>query len=47
VPPKLIGKIAPTRLKKISLRGMFRFPIERYADQILPSRNVAKSAAVS
>ena len=47
VPPKLIGKIAPTRLEGINLRGVFRFPIERYADQILPSRNIAKTAAVS
>jgi TnpA family transposase len=47
VPPKLIGKIAPTRLEGINLRGVFRFPIERYADQILPSRNIAKTSAVT
>ena len=32
VPPELIGRIAPTRLEGINLRGVFRFPIERYAD---------------
>jgi hypothetical protein len=47
VPPELIGKIAPTGIEGINLRGVFRFPIERYADQILPSRNIAKTAAVS
>ena len=36
--PELIGKIAPTRLESINLRGVFRFPIERYAAQILPSQ---------
>jgi TnpA family transposase len=38
IPPELIGKIAPTRLESINLRGVFRFPVDRYADQILPSR---------
>lgn len=37
-PPELIGKIAPTRLESINLRGVFRFPVDRYADQILPSQ---------
>jgi hypothetical protein len=39
VSPKLIGKIASTRLEGINLRAgvLFRFPIERYAEQILPS----------
>src|SRR3546814_15145886 len=36
--PELIGKIAPTRLESINLRGVFRFPVDRYVDQILPSR---------
>jgi TnpA family transposase len=40
-PPELIGKIAPTRLEGINLRGVFRFPVDRYADQILPSRTTA------
>jgi len=38
IPPELMGKIAPTRLESINLRGVFRFPLDRYADQILPSR---------
>ena len=38
IPPELIGKIAPTRLESINLRGVFRFPVDRYADQILHSR---------
>jgi TnpA family transposase len=38
IPPELMGKIAPTRLENINLRGVFRFPVDRYADQILPSR---------
>jgi TnpA family transposase len=38
IPPELIGKIAPTRLESINLRGVFRFPVDRYADKILPSR---------
>ena len=41
IPPELIGKIAPTRLESINLRGVFRFPVDRYADQILPSRQGA------
>ncbi|WP_371436359.1 Tn3 family transposase [Polaromonas sp.] len=41
IPAELIGKIAPTRLESINLRGVFRFPIERYAGQILPSQSAA------
>jgi hypothetical protein len=37
VPAELIGRIAPTRIEGINLRGIFRFPIERFADQRLPS----------
>jgi hypothetical protein len=37
IPPELIGRIAPTRTEGINLRGVFRFPVERYADKILPS----------
>lgn len=29
IPPELIGKIAPTRLESINLRGVFRFPVDR------------------
>jgi hypothetical protein len=39
IPAELIGKIAPTRLEGINLRGVFRFPVDRYADQILPSQS--------
>ncbi len=38
IPSELIGKIAPTRLESINLRGVFRFPVDRYANQILPSQ---------
>jgi len=37
VPPELIGRVAPTRTEGINLRGVFRFPVERFADRILPS----------
>jgi len=46
IPPELIGRIAPTRLEGVNLRGVFRFPIERYADQLLPSQTAAKTSAV-
>ncbi len=46
IPPELIGKIAPTRLEGINLRGVFRFPIERYASQILPSQSTSKTTAI-
>lgn len=39
---ELTEKIAPTRLEGIDLRGIFRFPTERYAKQILPSQTVPK-----
>lgn len=45
VPPELIGRVAPTRLEGINLRGVIRFPLERYADQILPSQTAAKTSA--
>src|SRR4030095_5094219 len=44
IPAELIGRIAPTRLEGISLRGVFRCPIERYADQLLPSQTAAKTS---
>jgi hypothetical protein len=37
IPPELIGRMAPTRTEGINLRGVFRFPVERYVDKILPS----------
>ena len=45
VPPELIGRIAPTRLEGINLRGVFRFPVERYVGQLLPSQTAAKTSA--
>jgi TnpA family transposase len=43
VPLELIGRIAPTRIESINLRGVFRFPIEQFAAQILPSASTAKT----
>ena len=37
VSPTLIGRIAPTRTEGINRRGIFRFPIEKYAAALLPS----------
>jgi Tn3 transposase DDE domain len=45
VPPELTGRISPTRLEGINLRGVFRFPLERYAGQILPSQAAARTSA--
>ena len=45
IPAKLIGRIAPTRIEGINLRGVFRFPIERFAGQILPSLGPSKRVA--
>jgi hypothetical protein len=42
IPPELIARIAPTRTEGINMRGVFRFPIEQYADQLLPSRTPPK-----
>lgn len=47
IPPELIGSIAPTRVEGINLRGVFRFPIERYAAQLLPSQAAAKTSATA
>ena len=43
IPPEIIGKIAPTRLQGINLRGVFRFPVERYAGELLPSQATSKT----
>jgi TnpA family transposase len=43
IAPELTGKVAPTRLEGINLRGIFRFPTERYAEQLLPSRPIEKT----
>ena len=45
VPTELLGRIAPTRLEGINLRGVFRFPVERYAGQLMPSQTAAKTSA--
>jgi hypothetical protein len=45
VPSELIGRIAPTRLEGINLRGVFRFPVERYAERLLPSQSAPKTSA--
>ena len=45
IPADLIGRIAPTRTEGINLRGIFRFPIERFEGQILPSLSNSKIAA--
>jgi hypothetical protein len=42
IPPELIARIAPTRTEGINMRGVFRFPIEQYANQLLPSRGPPK-----
>ena len=45
VPQELIGRVVPTRLVGINLRGVSRFPLERCAQQILPSQTAAKTSA--
>ena len=42
----IMAKIAPTRLSGINLRGVFRFPVERYAADLMPSLAAPISAAV-
>jgi TnpA family transposase len=42
VPPELIGRIAPTRTEGINLRGILRFPVDRFADKNLPSGSASK-----
>lgn len=45
VPPELTGRIAPTRLEGINLRGVFRLPVQRYADRLLPSKTAPRTSA--
>ena len=33
----LIARCAPTRTEGLNMRGIFRFPIELYLEQLLPS----------
>ena len=42
----IMAKIAPTRLSGINLRGVFRFPVERYAADLMPSLAPSIIAAV-
>ena len=42
VAPELIGRIAPTRTEGLNMRGIFSFPIEQYAEALLPSWVTAK-----
>ena len=44
VPVELIGNLAPTRTEGINLRGVFNFPFEEYADQLMPSATSKKAA---
>ena len=46
VSPELVGRVAPTRTEGINLRGIFRFPVERYAAKLLPS-SVADNTTAS
>ena len=41
----IMAKIAPTRLRGINLRGVFRFPVERYAPDLMPSLAASINAA--
>ncbi|MGH8759006.1 MAG: Tn3 family transposase, partial [Burkholderiales bacterium] len=41
----IMAKIAPTRLSGINLRGVFRFPVERYAADLMPSLTPTINAA--
>lgn len=45
IPPELIGRIAPTHVEGINLRGIFRFPIDRFAERLLPSQAAPKLRA--
>jgi hypothetical protein len=47
VPPELIGRIAPTRTEGINLRGVFSFPIEQYAEYLLPTLAATKSRGIA
>jgi predicted DNA-binding ribbon-helix-helix protein len=45
VPSELVGQIAQTRSQGIKLCSVFRFSLQRYAGQILPSQTAAKTSA--
>ena len=37
MPSALIGRIAPTYIEGLNLRGIFCFPMEEYVEQLLPT----------
>lgn len=43
----IMARIAPTRLSGINLRGVFRFPLERYAADLMPSMATPINAAAA
>ena len=43
----IMARIAPTRLSGINLRGVFRFPLERYAADLMPSTTTPINAAAA
>ena len=45
--PELMGRIAPTRTQSITLRGVFRFPVEAYADRLLPGTRLTATSAMA
>ena len=47
VPPELMGRIAPTRTEGINLRSVFRFPVEAYADRLLPGTSFKATSAMA
>lgn len=47
MPAELFGRIAPTTFEGINLRGVYRFPIEHYTGQLLPSQTAPKTRAAS
>ena len=44
IPPELIARCAPTRTEGLNMRGIFQFLIEQYADALMPSRAIPKTA---
>ena len=41
----IVAKVSPTRPSGINLRGVFRFPVKRYAAHLMPSLAAAIIAA--
>jgi len=36
-PPEILAHIAPIGFRHINFHGVYRFPLERYLDRLLPS----------